>query len=103
MAFLSVIFLGRLIADRKRAEKALCIRTEQLQAVTSAMTAFLDSGEWQKASTILLSSGLSQTKSEYGFAGAVVEEPQGRVPRILAHEGFSWDNDRSGRKSVLRL
>ncbi|MBI3812035.1 MAG: EAL domain-containing protein [Nitrospirae bacterium] len=75
------------ITERKRSEKALQAKTGQLQAITDAMTAFLQSGNWQKASALLLRTAISQTESEYGFVGAVVEGP---VLRILAHEGINW-------------
>ncbi len=85
------------ITERKQVEEALQVKTKQLSAVTNAMTSFLMSGNWQEATAILLSSALEQTNSEYGFAGAVVDEPGGQVLRILSHEGIIWDKHR-GRK-----
>jgi GAF domain-containing protein len=79
--------LGTLF-QRKRAEEALRAKTEQLTAVTDAMATFLESGDFQKASALLISNALRQTDSEYGFVGVVVEGP---VLRILAHEGIVWD------------
>ncbi len=79
--------IARDISERKRAEHALRIKTEQLATVTDAMTAFLESGNFREASTQLLHGALRQTESEYGFVGVVVEGP---VLRILAHEGIVW-------------
>jgi len=76
------------IVERKRAEEFLRIKTEQLQIIADAMTTFLQSGDWQRTSSLILRGALSQTESEYGFAGVIVEGP---VLRILAHEGSSWD------------
>ena len=72
----------------RRAEEALEARTEQLQAISEAMTTYLDSGNWNEASAMLLRSALGQTESEYGFVGVVVEGP---ALRVLAHEGIVWD------------
>lgn len=75
------------ITERKHAEEALRIKTDQLAAVTDAMTAYLNSRDWHETSSRLLRSALHQTQSEYGFIGAVVE---GRL-RIITHEGVDWD------------
>ncbi len=72
----------------RRAEEALQDRTTQLQAISEAMTTYLDSGNWNEASAMLLRSALGQTDSEYGFVGVIVEGP---ALRILAHEGIVWD------------
>jgi PAS domain S-box-containing protein len=76
------------ITERKRAGEIFRIRTEQLAAVTDAMLAFLENGNWQAASAKLLRGALDLTESEYGFVGVVAEGP---VLRILAHEGVAWD------------
>jgi len=73
---------------RRQAEEELRDTSEQLLAITEAMKAFLESGNWREASVQLLHSAVSQTNSEYGFVGVVVEGP---VLRILAHEGIVWD------------
>ncbi len=73
------------ITERKQAEEALRIKTEQLAAVTDAMTAYLDSRDWHETSSRLLRSAIHQTQSEYGFIGVVVEGP---ALRILAVEGI---------------
>lgn len=74
--------------ERNRLQEALQSKTEQLQAVARAMTAFLEKGDWREASALIVRTAVSQTASEYGFVG-VVEE--GRTLRILAHEGIVWD------------
>lgn len=76
------------ITDRKRAEEALQIKTDQLSAVTEAMTAYLDNRDWNETSSLLLRSALRQTQSEYGFIGVVVEGP---AFRILAIEGLDLE------------
>jgi len=73
------------ITKRKHAEEALRIKTDQLAAVTDAMTAYLDNRDWRETSSLLLRSALHQTESEYGFIGVVVEGP---AFRILAIEGI---------------
>ena len=73
------------ITERKQAEEALRIKTEQLATVTDAMTAYLDNRDWNETSSLLLRSALRQTQSEYGFIGVVVEGP---AFRILAIEGI---------------
>ncbi len=77
------------ITERKHVEDALREKTGQLQTITDAMTAFLTTGNWREASAVLLRSAISQTASEYGFIGVVVEGP---TLRILNHEGIVWDN-----------
>lgn len=76
------------VTERKRAEEALRDTTNQLRSITEAMVTFLESENWREASTRLLRSALSQTGSEFGFMGVVVEGP---TLRILAHEGINWD------------
>ncbi|MCG3111830.1 MAG: PAS domain S-box protein [Candidatus Manganitrophus sp. SB1] len=73
------------ITERNHAEEALRIKTDQLAAVTDAMTAYLDNRDWGETSSLLLRSALHQTESEYGFIGVVVEGP---AFRILATEGI---------------
>ena len=73
------------ITERNHAEEALRIKTDQLAAVTDAMTAYLDNRDWGETSSLLLRSALHQTESEYGFIGVVVEGP---AFRILAIEGI---------------
>ncbi|MGH7255980.1 MAG: response regulator, partial [Nitrospirales bacterium] len=74
--------------QRWLAEEALRIKTDQLQAVTGAMTAFLESGQWEDATVRLLRAALTQTQSETGFAGVMLEGP---VLRILASEGSALE------------
>ncbi len=62
-------------------------RTEQLQAINRALTAFLRTGSWQQAFASLLNTVINETESEYGFAGVAL---QGPVLRVLAHEGIRW-------------
>ena len=81
--------LEKVDAERRRSEKAQELKTDQLTAVTDAMTAFLETGDWCRASGVILRSSLAQTESEYGFVGVVVEGP---VLRVLAHEGIEWDS-----------
>lgn len=75
--------------ERKRAEEDLQAKTTQLETITGALTAFLESRDWQDASTRLLSAALNQTRSEYGFIGVLVDGP---ALRILAHQGIVWDD-----------
>ena len=76
------------ISARKRAEQELREKTATLAAVTQALTSFLDTGDWSRASQHLLQFALRQTQSEYGFLGVLVDGP---VLRVLAHDGVVWD------------
>lgn len=84
------------ITEQKRAERELENKTRQLLTITEALTACLETGNVNEASTILLRSALRQTESEYGFVGVVVDDP---ALRILAHEGIVW-NDRFNHEFV---
>ncbi len=84
----NVLFVGRDITQLVEAEKGLQIKTVQLAAVVNSMTTFLETGDFKKASALLISDALKQTDSEYGFIGVVAE---GGTLRILAHEGIVWD------------
>jgi two-component system cell cycle sensor histidine kinase/response regulator CckA len=77
------------VTAQKEMAEALQSKSEQLEAITEAMLAFLQDGDWRQASAILLRSALKQTGSEYGFLGALVEGP---ALRILAHEGIRWSD-----------
>ncbi len=74
---------------RARADRAefLRERTEKLETINRALTAFLRTGSWQEAFASLLKTVLAETESEYGFVGVVVRGP---ILRVLAHEGIRW-------------
>ncbi|MHB8734472.1 MAG: GAF domain-containing protein [Terriglobales bacterium] len=74
------------VTEWRRAEDALRETSEQLLAVSDAMSAFLETGSWQRASEFLLQAALKKTQSEYGFVGVMI----GDTLRILAHEGIVW-------------
>ncbi len=61
--------------------------TRQLQAITEAMTVFLERGDVGAASQPLLAGAFDLTESEYGFVGVVTEGPR---LRVLAHRGLVW-------------
>ena len=82
--------LRKEVAERTEAEESLRIKTEQLQAITDAMVAFLQSGDECLPSDILLRNALQQTGSECGFVGLVTEGP---ALRILAQTGLGWTTD----------
>ena len=73
---------------RNETEKALQVKTSQLEAVVEALECFLENRNFREVSSHLLKSALCQTKSEYGFIGVVAEGP---ALRILAYEGVKWD------------
>lgn len=89
------------VTERHRAEAALLAKTDQLQAITAAMTRFLERGNWREASAALLRAAVAQTQSRYGFIGVAT---QGPALRILAHEGMGWDRtiDREFYDKALR-
>lgn len=82
--------LQMLVTELNQADQALRIKSEQMQAISEAMTQFLETGNWQEASARLLRAAIKQTQSEYGFIGVVVSGP---VLRILAYEGLIWDQE----------
>ena len=86
----AVIVSAKDITKRKEAEAKLQVKTDQLSAVTEAMTLFLEGGNWRQASSKILNNAIKQTESEYGFVGVVVEGPK---LRILAHDGIVWDKN----------
>lgn len=70
------------ISERKGIEVALQAKTDQLQAITHAMTAFLHHGDWPAAGAMLLRNAVEQTSSEQGFLGLV----DGSLKlRVLSH------------------
>ncbi|MDQ3271646.1 MAG: PAS domain S-box protein, partial [Pseudomonadota bacterium] len=90
------------ITERKQAELALidseqrlrssaehlASQTQTLTAITESLAAYVDKADWKGAFSRLLRGALTQTQSEYGFIGVVVE---GKKLRVLAMEGIVWD------------
>ena len=85
------------ITGRKQMEEALRSKTEQLQAVTDAMTTYLRSGNWQEASAMLLRSALRQSESEQGFIGVVADGPH---LLVLAQEGMMIETPRPATRAA---
>ncbi len=79
--------VARDITDTVLVTEALANKTQELETITDAMSAYLAGGSTQDASRGLVRGALDQTQSEYGFIGVVVDGP---VLRILAHEGIVW-------------
>lgn len=73
------------VTERNRAEQQLRIKTEELEAIADTMTLFVDTGDWQQASCVLLRCALNQTESELGFLGTVQDK---QTLRIHAFEGM---------------
>ena len=71
----SELVLGNVVdlTERKSTEFELQMITEQLRTVSSAMTEFLGTGNWNDASRILLHGALTQTQSQYGLVGVMIE------------------------------
>lgn len=67
------------ITKRKKVE-------QQIQSITDAMFQYLETGNWQSASKIILKSALFQTESEYGFVGIL----NGSEVHVLTYEGIRW-------------
>ncbi|HUI07787.1 MAG TPA: response regulator [Verrucomicrobiae bacterium] len=87
--------LKKEVVERTEAEDSLRIKTEQLQAITDAMVAFLQSGDECLPSEILLRNALQQTGSECGFVGLVTDGPS---LRILAQAGLGWEPTKDGKR-----
>jgi len=75
------------ISERRRTEADLSEKTSTITAVTSALNAFLEEGNYGAASKIILERALALTNSKMGFLGVVLEES---LLRVLAHEGVRW-------------
>ena len=84
---------ARDISSRRKEEKSLKSQTHQLAAVHEAMSIFLESGDWQRASQRILKAALFETVSEYGFIG-ILEDG---ALRVYAHEGIQW-HEAKGRE-----
>jgi signal transduction histidine kinase/CheY-like chemotaxis protein len=65
-------------------------KTTMLSTVTEALNTYLDTGDWNAASSKLLSFAIRQSNSEHGFLGVVLEGP---VLRILDYNGIVRDID----------
>ena len=91
--------LRKEVVERREAEDSLRVKTDQLQAITDAMVAFLQSGDECLPSDILLRNALQQTGSECGFVGLVTEGP---ALRVLSQSGLGWEGDpkSSGRLEI---
>ena len=90
------------ITERKQAEQALkdseqrfrnnaeqlVQQSETLKIINESLAAYVDHADWKIAFSRLLRGALTQTQSEYGFIGVVVE---GKKLRVLALEGIDWD------------
>jgi PAS domain S-box-containing protein len=90
------------ITERKQAEQALqdseqryrssaeqlARQSETLTTINESLAAYVDHADWKAAFGRLLRGALTQTESEYGFIGVVVE---GQKLRVLALEGIVWD------------
>jgi hypothetical protein len=55
--------------------------------MTESVKSFLQKGNFKEASALLLTDARTQTESEFGFVGVVLN---GELLRLLAHEGFWW-------------
>jgi len=55
--------------------------------VPNSVAESLQIGNFREASALLLSYARSETQSEFGFVGVVLN---GELLRLLAHEGFHW-------------
>ncbi len=71
-------------------EENLRQKTNQLQTIVDALGSYLETGNWRQANENLVKGAVSQSQSEYGFAGVAVEGP---ALRILAHHGIVWSQD----------
>ncbi|MDI1237976.1 MAG: PAS domain S-box protein [Polaromonas sp.] len=90
------------ITERKQSEQALAEseqrfrnnaeqlarQSETLTTINESLAAYVDRADWKAAFSRLLRGALTQTESEYGFIGVVV---QGQKLRVLALEGIVWD------------
>ena len=61
---------------------------ETLTTITESLAAYVERADWKSAFRRLLRGALTQTQSEYGFIGVVVN---GQKLRVLAFDGIVWD------------
>jgi len=90
--FLAIV---RDVTTWQHAVASLERQTRQLQTIAAAMTTFLETRDWSRASRILIRAALAETQSAYGFTGVLMDGP---VLRILAHGGLEWDD--TGRNTA---
>ena len=74
--------------EQRRIDQALKETTATLAVVNDVLNSFLESGDWNVASTRLLAHALQQTESPSGFLAVALDGPN---LRVLAHEGAIWD------------
>ncbi|MBK7974611.1 MAG: response regulator [Deltaproteobacteria bacterium] len=72
-------------------------KTRELETIGAALTEFLESGDWHRASERLLTGALEQTQSRGGLVGVVL--PGARF-KILAAEGMDGPLPRVPERSV---
>ncbi|MDQ3818479.1 MAG: ATP-binding protein [Acidobacteriota bacterium] len=78
------------VSSRKIIEEALRTKTQQLEAITTAMTASLEGAGRQEVAAMLVRSALDLTESENGFAGIAVDK---QTLHLLAYESAQWGEE----------
>ena len=78
------------ITSRKLIEGSLRAKTQQLEAITAAMTASLEGKDRQEVAAMLVRNALDLTESEYGFAGIIID---GQTLHVLDYESSGWDEE----------
>lgn len=74
--------------ERHRADEAARQETAKLRIVNRALTTYLETGSWQRASYEVLNGALELTESPMGFFGVVLG---GQTMRVLSWSGLVWD------------
>jgi len=85
------------ITEQKVDEENLRMKNVELQALTQATTAFIQSGNPGEASRYLLDGALALTQSEMGFVGVMTEG----ALRVLAYQGIDWEAE--GRREFKAM
>ena len=89
--------------ELRRSVAAFARTTKQLQALTGAMTAFLQNAEWREVSAQLLRGAVGLTASDYGFTGVAMwnsgvgivehsESAEGSEPVLTELRASNFDN-----------
>ena len=76
------------ISSRRQIERELNEKSGTLAAVTTALNAFLENGDYGAASRSILARVMELTNSRMGFIAVVLEES---LLRVLAYKATAWD------------
>jgi signal transduction histidine kinase/ActR/RegA family two-component response regulator len=93
----AVQVFARDMSLRKQALQALRDKRTHSEAITQALTLFLESGDWKRASRQMVEAAIARTESRLGFAAVVAD---GKSLCLLAHKGLLWNTNANSEDSA---